>query len=249
MTRKLGYIPDAPDRRDEVFSTPPNQDIAPAAMSLRSFVGPILDQNPLEACVNNAYAQGRRLIERRNDPMASEWPELISRLAGHYNSRAQHGGTDTDGGTYCRTTVHQANKLGHVRESLWPYDPKQVNVRPPLSVYQVARDDRETNYYRIFQEGFARRDPIRQAISRGMPILFGTSVGHRFLSLTGHELIGKPAGESIAGGHAMLGVGYNEKGLEIVNSWGTGWGDGGYGRLSWEYVEWVATRDIWVLDF
>ena len=35
------------------------------------------------------------------------------------------------------------------------------------------------------------------------------------------------------GGHAVLCVGYDETGVWILNSWGSGWGRGGFARVSW----------------
>lgn len=37
------------------------------------------------------------------------------------------------------------------------------------------------------------------------------------------------------GGHAVLLVGYDERGFLVKNSWGTGWGDGGYCVVSYDY--------------
>lgn len=37
------------------------------------------------------------------------------------------------------------------------------------------------------------------------------------------------------GGHAVTIVGYNKDGFIIKNSWGTGWGDAGYGVVSYDY--------------
>jgi len=69
-------------------------------------------------------------------------------------------------------------------------------------------------------------------------------------------------GESIAGGHAVVVVGYddtkkiqntNPGGVEatgaflIRNSWGTGWGQAGYGWLPYEYVRQSLAEDWWSL--
>lgn len=67
-------------------------------------------------------------------------------------------------------------------------------------------------------------------------------------------------GEKIEGGHAIVAVGYDDKvkikntgpgGVEttgallIRNSWGTGWGDAGYGWLPYEYVLKGLAEDFW----
>jgi C1A family cysteine protease len=48
-----------------------------------------------------------------------------------------------------------------------------------------------------------------------------------------------PEGEGVLGLHAVLAVGYDDSNhvVTIKNSWGTEWGEGGYGRLTYQYVE------------
>jgi Papain family cysteine protease len=49
-------------------------------------------------------------------------------------------------------------------------------------------------------------------------------------------------------GHAITIAGYNEKGFIIKNSWGTSWGDKGYGIISYEYHRLLARRYFAVKD-
>jgi len=67
-------------------------------------------------------------------------------------------------------------------------------------------------------------------------------------------------GEKILGGHAVAAVGYDDKmkitnagsrkavttgALLIRNSWGTGWGEDGYGWLPYEYIMKGLAEDFW----
>jgi hypothetical protein len=42
---------------------------------------------------------------------------------------------------------------------------------------------------------------------------------------------------AVRGYHEVLAVGYDPAGMIIENSWGTGWANGGFGRLSWAVVQ------------
>jgi C1A family cysteine protease len=44
--------------------------------------------------------------------------------------------------------------------------------------------------------------------------------------------------ERVLGGHAVLGVGYNDKQKRFIvrNSWGTGWGKQGYFTMPYAYL-------------
>ena len=68
-------------------------------------------------------------------------------------------------------------------------------------------------------------------------------------------------GDAIVGGHAIVAIGYDDAkviknansgaqvvgALQIRNSWGTGWGDGGYGWLPYDYVLKGLAIDWWSL--
>jgi C1A family cysteine protease len=51
-----------------------------------------------------------------------------------------------------------------------------------------------------------------------------------------------------SGGHAQVIVGYddNAKCWIVRNSWGTWWGDAGYGYVPYEYLDASDANDFWV---
>jgi len=84
---------------------------------------------------------------------------------------------------------------------------------------------------------------VRAALDRGRAPLLGVTLhGTWFAPGSGGEIAMPARGAVAYGGHAVLVVGYatgegEGSGRFIVrNSWGDGWGDGGYGYLPFDYV-------------
>lgn len=74
---------------------------------------------------------------------------------------------------------------------------------------------------------------IREALQRG-PLVTTMAAYNDFMNYRGG--IYKRVSNSLVGGHAIVIVGYNDKDryLIIRNSWGTSWGERGYGRISYD---------------
>lgn len=121
---------------------------------------------------------------------------------------------------------------------------------PPLSAYPYAENDcarpasrdqiRLGAQFRI--NGWSavdnqRLDDAKGQLARGHPVVFGMEVSDSFENLQGsgtYDDLTSPR----TGGHAMVLVGYSERrqAFKVMNSWGTDWGDGGFGWISYRAV-------------
>ena len=247
MRRVGGLLPSPVDPRDW-----PSEDLlgarrklsTPQDASLRSYVDSVLDQGNTESCVGNAVAQAVRVLMRARGTSAAFLP---SRLMVYYNSRAVHGGTTSDVGTYMRAALASIQKLGFCSEEVWPFDESKINKKPSWNAYRKGIHNRVVNgYYAIKQKGDARVERVKTAILDKRPIVFGMRIDRAFEQATGSNVIGVPTGD-IIGGHAMCIIGYDAEGVDVVNSWGTSWGDQGYGKLSWDVVAWEKAIDFYVV--
>lgn len=223
------------------------QDAAPPrAWSNRQQILGVLDQGPVGSCVANAIMQAVRAAHV-NQGVPD--PKLGSRLFAYYNARAYTGDQHVDDGTYLRNCYAGLNRFGFCPEAAWPYAyGVPVNEMPPWGAYRAALDQHApTVYTRIVSVGQVRLDDIKRAVVAGHCVTFGTRVSVPFC---GNDLgtgpIPPPLDLPIAGGHALCLVGYDGDAFQIVNSWGTGWGDGGYCWFSGDYMAWDQTNDIWV---
>jgi C1A family cysteine protease len=74
------------------------------------------------------------------------------------------------------------------------------------------------------------------------------------ITSTAAEIEYRPTFNSIGGGQCLIAVGYDDTwlgasrgALRIRNSWGSQWGDEGYGWLPYAFVERGLARDFWTL--
>ena len=75
---------------------------------------------------------------------------------------------------------------------------------------------------------------VKAAIHRFGCVLAGFEITDEWYEVRGgkYTITGR-RGQSL-GGHAVLIVGYDDRGVWIENSWGTDWGDGGFALVRWE---------------
>jgi hypothetical protein len=86
---------------------------------------------------------------------------------------------------------------------------------------------------------------IKNALATNHPVAIVMAVRHGFDVLgASPSAVDDDITSAIRGYHEVLAVGYDSAGLIIENSWGTGWANAGFGRLSWR----VVLNDVWEGD-
>lgn len=241
---RLGWLPDAPDGRDKSATLWLAPGTTYPSVDRRDLVVEVLDQGPTSSCVAHAEAQQIRCQLIRQGIIDAPLP---SRRMLYSAARREHGDQYLDAGTYLRSGFRAMRALGFCPESVHPWDPRWINEGIPADAIRAAADQRWLDgYYRIPTVGTSRSNYIRAALSKGHTVSFGTLVDAAFFDHTGLEPWTRDGG--IEGGHAMLVVGYDSRGVTIVNSWGTGWGRDGFGLISWEQMERDETNDLWIAE-
>lgn len=250
----FGYSPDPPKKAGEKPDREFSSELLPllnlSASEASDFREHCTDTNQrsLPACVGNATADGMEVLSSlQGNPKVELSRMFIWTLARNMMDMDNDGEGDINinSGTYVRLAFDVLVKFGICLEEYWPYDMTKWNRLPSFKAMRKATGRKLKGYYRITETGNARVERLIQALRAEHPIVFGTSIDAPFQSNKG-EIISIPKGE-IIGGHAMLVVGYDlAKGFIVKNSWGPGWGDGGFGYFSPEYMGWRDTRDVWV---
>lgn len=247
LTRGRGWLPDPPDPRDLDAAEALRGVIVPPAASLLEHVK-ILDQGALGSCTANAVAQAVRISHRRQGIAE---PAFLSRLALYWLSRAHHGSTQEDSGTFLRTAFSAMSKLGFCPESTWPYDdgPETFKRMPSFAALHASHDQKSpTVYRRISGSGMGRVQEIKAAVAAGFAVVFGTEVEEYFLENDLPPGPMRPPAAPTLLGHAMTVVGYAGDVFDIANSWGEDFGDRGLCYFHASYLESPLTRDVWIVE-
>jgi C1A family cysteine protease len=260
----MGWQRDLPDFRDY---TPESDRIAkffkksqamkpPAAgikkkVDLSTICSPIEDQEDIGSCTAHA---GVGLLEYYENRAFGKFIDA-SRLFLYKTTRnLLHWTGDT--GAWLRTTMKAMVLFGIPPEEYYPYDISRFDEEPNAFCYAFGQSYQSINYYRLDKTTRSTHElltRIKNFLSAGYPSMFGFTV-YNFGNDKGEFLFPGPS-DRVKGGHAVVAVGYDDNrkigsdkgGIKIRNSWGTGWGENGYGWLPYSYIEAGLAEDFWSL--
>jgi hypothetical protein len=258
--------PDRLDFRDKAY-LPPLRSLAPRfpddatiARFLPAYVkaGLVLDQGREGACtgfglacVINFLTFVRSLGSTPRGEFRPASPRMLYELARRYD---EWRGENYEGSS-CRGALKGWHKHGVCAEDLWPYRDKAGKVRLMIPDAAWAADavTRPLGvYYRIDKRSVV---DVQAAIQQ---------IGAVYVSARVHDgwdrvpegpapkshdevpVIGPAVNPKNSGGHAFALIGYNEHGFIVQNSWGSGWGAGGFAVMP--YRDWVSSAtDAWAV--
>jgi C1A family cysteine protease len=245
-TSRYGWQRDLPDCRDHLYSAPlAALGPVPAAVDLRKQYPPVYDQGQLGSCTANAIAAAIE-FDRLKQKISDFTP---SRLFIYYNERVMEHTVASDSGAQIRDGIKSVGKLGDCPETEWPYVISKFKTKPPKNCYADALKYKAVSYQRVTQS----LGQLKGCLASGWPFVFGFTVYESFesqqVAKSGHASLPK-SGESVVGGHAVVGVGYDDarQWFIVRNSWGGQWGLHGYFTLPYSYVtEPNLASDFWTI--
>jgi len=232
----------------------------PTSIDLKGWCPPIEHQSALGSCTANAGVGLVEYYERRAFGRHIDASRLFLYKA---TRNLLHWTGDT--GAFLRTTMAAMVLFGVPPEEYWAYTIKDFDKEPSSFCYAYAQDYQAIQYFRLDPPSIPRDlllKRIKSLLAVGLPSMFGFTVFDSIKKAGDDGKIPYPCPEErILGGHAIVAVGFDDKikikndnceiettgALLIRNSWGTGWGDKGYGWLPYDYVLKGLAIDWWSL--
>ncbi|XZF13417.1 C1 family peptidase [Chitinophagaceae bacterium MMS25-I14] len=233
--RKLGWVPDLPDKRDFQYRAPQRVLKAlPTKVDMTKKCPPVYDQGQLGSCTANAIGAAFQFEQMKQN--VSDF--VPSRLFIYYNERVIEHTVNSDAGAQIRDGIKSINKSGVCPENMWPYDIGKFTKKPAAKCYTEAEKHQALSYMRMNNTV----SQLKGCLADGFPFVFGFTVYGSFESAkvaqSGHLQLPNLQKEKVVGGHAVMAVGYDDsKNWFIIrNSWGTGWGLKGYFTMPYDYL-------------
>lgn len=230
----LGWLPDLPDTRDFLYAAPLKVlQKLPVSTDLRSKCPPVYDQGDLGSCTANALGGAFQFGQKKQ----KKKDFIPSRLFIYYNERVIINTVNSDSGAQIRDGIKTLNKQGVCPETTWPYDISKFTQKPPAPAYKEALKNKITSYQRLTNS----LNILKGCLGEGYPFVYGFTVYESFMTqeVANTGIMPIPsAAEKVAGGHAVMAVGYDDakQAFLVRNSWGKGWGIKGYFWMPYAYI-------------
>jgi len=242
-------------------------DDASLTSDLRHYSPGRQDQGDTESCVAHAIVKAmeiKRVVKVWNEGVEtglSDEEALKSALAAHvdlsrlviyYLARELMDPPETqmDDGTYIALGADIPRRYGVCPEADWPFEPQMLFTAPPWRAMRKAYAHKIAAFHRIFSTGHERVDDVILNLAADNPVVYRTPVGDSWEKY-GPESDVLGLDPHAVGAHATVLVGWQPDlwgGVFIgENSWGQGWGDGGFYFLSPEAVASPKTGDFTVI--
>jgi len=258
MNRTYGWIKQKLDKRDVKYSIENLLPIKTVYLNPDSgyLLPPIWDQLALGACTSFGWAflvMFDLLNKKFQEIPASGYSP--SQLFIYWFERVLRGTTGQDSGAEIRDGAKAINQHGCCSSALWPYNVNTFTTPPSPNMLSNALNYVSVQYKSLDN---TNKQQIVDALQRGFPVVFGTSVYESFESqeVASSGIVPYPDvnNEKYLGGHCMAIVGYHEgigddDTFIVRNSWGTDWGKGGYCRIPTRYLcDADLASDFWILE-
>ena len=218
----------------------------PASKDLRAAWWKVNDQGATGSCVGWATADGVLRWHfvnagrvARDDLLAPRFIWMASKETDQYIT-APTTFIESEG-TSLKAALDVARKFGAVRDSVLPFATGALYGGDTQTFYALASQLKILSYFNLKVADW------KSWLATKGPILTRLDVDGTWDDATktnGNLDAYKP--NTVRGGHAVAIVGYKSDRFIVRNSWGTGWGDKGFGYASLQYAQDAFTESYGV---
>jgi C1A family cysteine protease len=212
----------------------------PSSVDMRAAWWAIDDQEDTGSCVGWATAEGvvryhmvKATKLAKNEQLSPRFVWMGSKETDEYTDRPET--FVEEAGTSLKSAMDIVRKYGAVVMSLLPFHiTTKMYTGNENALYAAAAQRKIASYFNLqrdlnqWKTWLASNGPILAALSVDATWDNATATGGNIDAFMPN---------TVRGGHAIAIVGYTSQGRFIVrNSWGTGWGDQGFGYVSPAYI-------------
>ncbi|MBG0748270.1 MAG: hypothetical protein I4E98_17025 [Planktothrix agardhii KL2] len=228
----------------------------PEFVDLSYWCSPIKNQEPLNSCTACAAITLVEYFQNRTaDKYTNASVLFLYKVARKLMLR------EGDVGASIRETMKAMVLFGIPPEEYWPYEPSKMDEEPTGFCYSYAQSYQAIQYFRLDTPSLPASDllaQIKMTLVAGFPSMFGLTIYSSIYEDANYKRGYIPIPnkkDHVEGGHALVAIGYDDHKIIgysvgaflVINSWGTKWGEKGYGWLPYDYIIQGLTSDWWSL--
>ncbi|EKR71582.1 papain family cysteine protease [Leptospira noguchii str. 2006001870] len=214
---------------------------------------PVGNQGEQGSCVawSTAYATKsfQEYIERKS---SKDWSLRSAQGTPNYSKifspafiyNQINGGRDN--GSLISDAMRVMVEMGAAPWDTMPYNPADYRTRPSQAAIEAASKYKAKEFLRVKTTDM---NEVKAQLSEGKPVVAGVLVYENFFNLKGDQIYKEGLGKTY-GGHAIALVGYDDSknAVKFINSWGTDWGDQGYGYIDYRWFTKICQGAFVMID-
>ena len=218
-------------------------DVLPLKTSLKDHCPKITNQGQIGSCVGWSSGYGAFTIMRAKEEGWTDVNEITENAFSALYIYNQVKIGDCYQGSLFSAALKLLKTQGDCLSNEFDFPKDDCEKIPTEAIKTTAKKNpyEVRDYFTLFKSTETVAEKIRQtkvSLSEGKPVIIGMMIRENFKDLEKEDKYWDPenGNTSSSGGHAMVVVGYNDgkKAFEIMNSWGTEWGNDGYCWVKYE---------------
>jgi len=207
----------------------------PSSYSLKDYCPTPLSQGQQPSCVGWASGFGARTISYA---IKNSWKGETSTInqnsfspAFVYNIIKSKDDIKCENGSYVSDAMELMKQYGILKYDDFPYADDNCGTQPSDYGLQLAADNKIATFLRLadWDNPANLALSVKKALANDNPVVIGMRVSSSFYNV--HD-VWSGVQEGSEGGHAMVVIGYDDNknggAFELMNSWGTNWGNSGF---------------------